>query len=52
MSGLFLDGTVDFAVETQSPGTRLQVLPMVPLGTPVVPVETTPRRHPDVLTPF
>ena len=44
--GLFLDGTIDFAVETQSPGTRLQVLPMVPLGTPVVPVDTAPASPP------
>jgi hypothetical protein len=34
---LYEDGTVDMAVESPSTGTRLKVLPMVPLGTPVIP---------------
>lgn len=34
---LFEDGTVDMAVESPSTGTRLEALPMVPLGTPVIP---------------
>jgi hypothetical protein len=35
--GIFEDGSVDMAVEVQSHGTRMEVLPVVPLGTPVVP---------------
>jgi len=35
--GIFEDGSVDMAVEVQSRGTRMAVLPVVPLGTPVVP---------------
>jgi hypothetical protein len=35
--GMFEDGAVDMAVEVQSHGTRMAVLPVVPLGTPVVP---------------
>jgi hypothetical protein len=34
---LYEDGTVDMAVESPSTGTRLRALPMVPLGTPVIP---------------
>jgi hypothetical protein len=34
---LYEDGTVDMAVESPSTGTRLKALPMVPLGTPVIP---------------
>jgi hypothetical protein len=42
---LYEDGTVDMAVESPSTATRLEALPMEPLGTPVLPpdlVEATP----------
>lgn len=38
--GLREDGSVDMAVETPGRGARLQVLPVEPLGTPVIPWET------------
>lgn len=34
---LYEDGTVDMAVESPSTGTRIEALPRVPLGTPVIP---------------
>jgi hypothetical protein len=46
------DGSIDLAVEGPSPGTRLEVLPVVPLsdlvpgGTPVVPAELTAEATP------
>jgi hypothetical protein len=45
--GLFEDGSIDIAVETAGPATRLEVLPVVPLselvpgGTPVVTADLT-----------
>lgn len=39
--GSFPDGTIDIALETQSPGTRLEVLPVVPLDT-LVPATPAP----------
>jgi hypothetical protein len=43
---LFDDGTVDMAVESPSTGTRLEALPMVPLGTPVLPPDLTGEATP------
>ena len=46
------DGSVDLAVEGPAPGTRIEVLPVVPLselvpgGTPVIPVELTGEATP------
>jgi hypothetical protein len=34
---LFEDGSIDMAVEAPASATRLGVLPLVPLGTPVLP---------------
>ena len=34
---LFEDGSIDMAVEAPATATRLEVLPLVPLGTPVLP---------------
>jgi hypothetical protein len=36
---LYENGAVDMAVESPSTATRLEALPMVPLGTPVLPPE-------------
>ena len=38
---LFEDGSIDMAVEVPASATRLEVLPLVPLGTPVLPPEMT-----------
>ena len=35
--GLFEDGSIDIAVEAPATASRLEVLPVVPLGTPVLP---------------
>ena len=35
--GLYEDGSVAIAVESPATGTRLEVLPVEPLGTPVLP---------------
>ena len=43
---LFEDGTVDMAVESPSSGTRLEALPMVPLGTPVIPPDVAAAATP------
>jgi len=43
---LYEDGTVDMAVESPSTATRLEVLPMVPLGTPVIPADLTEEATP------
>jgi hypothetical protein len=37
--GLYQDGTVAIAVESPATGTRLEILPVEPLGTPVFPPE-------------
>jgi hypothetical protein len=37
--GLFEDGSIDVAAESRSTGTRLEVLRVVPLGTPVIPTD-------------
>ncbi len=48
----FEDGSVELAVEGPAPGTRLAVLPVVPLaelvpgGTPVIPAELTGQATP------
>ena len=34
---LFEDGSIDMAVEAPATATRSEVLPLVPLGTPVLP---------------
>ncbi len=39
--GLFEDGSVAMAFESPATGTRMEVLPVEPLGTPVFPAETT-----------
>lgn len=39
--GLFEDGSVAIAFESPATGTRMEVLPVEPLGTPVFPAETT-----------
>ena len=50
--GLFDDGSIDIAVETAGPATRLGVLPVVPLselvpgGTPVIPADLTGEATP------
>ena len=44
---LYEDGTVDMAVESPSTGTRLEVLPMVPLGTPVIPPDVAAAATPE-----
>ncbi len=38
--GLYEDGSVAIAVESPATGTRLEVLPVEPLGTPVLPPDT------------
>jgi len=43
---LYEDGAVDMAVESPSTATRLEALPMVPLGTPVLPPELAPAGTP------
>lgn len=43
---LYADGSVDMAVESPSSGTRLEALPMVPLGTPVLPPDLTGEATP------
>lgn len=43
---LYEDGAVDMAVESPSTATRLEALPMVPLGTPVLPPELTDAATP------
>jgi hypothetical protein len=46
------DGSIDLAIEGPAPGTRLEVLPVVPLselvpgGTPVIPAELTGEATP------
>jgi hypothetical protein len=48
----FEDGSIEFATEGPSPGTRLEVLPVVPLselvpgGTPVIPADRTGEATP------
>ena len=49
----FEDGSIDLAIEGPAPGTRLEVLPVVPLaelvpgGTPVVPPDLTGEATPE-----
>jgi hypothetical protein len=38
--GLFEDGSVAMAFESPATGTRMEVLPVEPLGTPVLPLDT------------
>jgi hypothetical protein len=37
--GLYENGSIDVAAESRSTGTRLNVLPVEPLGTPVIPTD-------------
>jgi hypothetical protein len=44
--GLYEDGSVALAIESPAVGTRLEVLPVEPLGTPVFPPDMAEEATP------